>query len=70
MRLWRAMQAELARLSRNRAHVVALRSDHFVQGDQPGVVIDGVRAVVRAVRHRAPLPSCERLFTGADVRCM
>jgi pimeloyl-ACP methyl ester carboxylesterase len=70
MRLWRAMQAELARLSRNRAHVVALRSDHFVQGDQPGVVIDGVRAVVRAVRHRTPLPPCERLFTGADVRCM
>ena len=70
MRLWSRMQAELARLSGDRAHVVALRSDHFVQDDQPDVVIRAVEAVVRAERGGAPLPPCARLFTGPDVRCL
>ena len=70
MRLWSRMQAELARLSGDRAHVVALRSDHFVQDDQPEVVIRAVEAVVRAERGGAPLPPCARLFTGPDVRCL
>ena len=61
MRLWGRMQAELARLSGDRAHVVALRSDHFVQDDQPEVVIRAVEAVVRAERGGAPLPPCARL---------
>jgi pimeloyl-ACP methyl ester carboxylesterase len=70
LRLWRTMQTELARLSRDRVHVIALESDHFVQDDQPLVVIAAVRAVVRAVRDRAPLPPCERVFNSADVRCL
>jgi pimeloyl-ACP methyl ester carboxylesterase len=69
VRLWRVMQAELAELSNDQAHVVALRSDHFVQDDQPLVVIRAIRAVVRTVRDDAQLPPCERLFTGPDVRC-
>jgi hypothetical protein len=70
MRLWGRMQRELARLSGDRAHIVALRSDHFVQDDQPDVVIRAVEAVVRAERGGAPLPPCARLFTGPDVRCL
>ena len=70
VRLWRQMQTELAALSSDSAHVVALRSDHFVQRDQPLVVVRAVRSVVRAARDDAPLPPCERLFTGPDVRCM
>jgi pimeloyl-ACP methyl ester carboxylesterase len=70
LRLWRVMQNELAGLSRDRVHVVASRSDHFVQEDQPVVVVDAVRAVVRAVRDRTPLPPCDRVFTGPDVRCL
>jgi pimeloyl-ACP methyl ester carboxylesterase len=69
-RFWRLLQTELASLSTDRAHVVALRSDHFVQRDQPLVVIRAVRSVVRAVRDAAPLPPCERLFSGPDVRCL
>jgi pimeloyl-ACP methyl ester carboxylesterase len=70
-RLWTPMQDELARLSSNHVHVVALRSDHFVQGvdGQPGVVIRAVDAVVRAARDGAPLPACTQLFHGAGVRC-
>ena len=70
LRQWRVLQAELARLSTDHAHVVALRSDHFVFRDQPLVVLRAVRAVVRAVREEASLPPCERLFRGPDVRCL
>jgi pimeloyl-ACP methyl ester carboxylesterase len=70
-RLWVPMQDELAALSSNHVHVIALRSDHFVQrsGGQPGVVERAVRAVVQAARARAPLPACPQLFHGPDVRC-
>jgi len=69
-RVWRAMQHELARLSSDHAHVLALRSDHFIQNDQPDLVIRAIRAVVRTVRDDAELPPCERLFPGPDVRCL
>lgn len=70
-RQWATMQDELAALSRDHVHVVARRSDHFVQGidGQPRVVIGAVRAVVRAARDRTPLPPCAQLFSGPDVRC-
>jgi hypothetical protein len=65
------MQDELAALSSNHLHVVALRSDHFVQrfDGQPDVVIRAVQAVVRAARHHTRLPPCGQLFSGAGVRC-
>jgi pimeloyl-ACP methyl ester carboxylesterase len=68
---WQTMQDELAALSSDHVHVVALRSDHFVQevGRQPDVVIRAVRAVVRTVRDGTRLPPCRRLFSGRDVRC-
>ena len=69
-RLWRVMHAELAGLSTERVHVLALRSDHFVMAAQPEVVVDGVTAIVRAVRDKTQLPPCERVFTGSDVRCV
>ena len=70
-RLWSTMQDELATLSSDHVHVVALRSDHFVQrlDGQPGVVIRAVGAVVRAARDQAHLPPCRRLFSGSNVRC-
>ncbi|MDA0159548.1 alpha/beta hydrolase [Solirubrobacter ginsenosidimutans] len=69
-RLWRVTQNELTTLSPDHAHVLALGSDHFIQDDQPIVVLQAIRAVVRAVRDHAPLPPCERVFTGPDVRCL
>jgi hypothetical protein len=70
-RLWGVLQAELAALSSDHAHVVALRSDHVVHrpDEQPPVVVRAVRAVVRAHRDGAPLPACEELFSGPGVRC-
>ena len=70
-RLWATMQDELAALSSNHLHVVALRSDHFVQrfDGQPDVVIRAVQAVVSAARDHTRLPPCQQLFSGAHVSC-
>jgi hypothetical protein len=71
--IWTRMQDELAALSSDHLHVVATRSDHFVQsyaGGQPRVVIGAVRAVVTAARTHRPLPACARLFRGSGVRCL
>jgi pimeloyl-ACP methyl ester carboxylesterase len=79
-RLWLTMQDELAALSSDHVHVVALRSDHwipikrFYRGSrridgQPDVVIRAVQAVVRAARDHTHLPPCRRLFSSPAVRC-
>lgn len=68
-RLWLQMQDELASLSSDHVHVVALRSGHFVQDEQPLAVIRAVRAVVHAARTNTHLPPCPRLFPGSSVRC-
>jgi pimeloyl-ACP methyl ester carboxylesterase len=49
-RLWRTLQDELAALVPNSRHVVAKRSGHVIQRDQPGLVVNAVRDVVEAVR--------------------
>jgi pimeloyl-ACP methyl ester carboxylesterase len=69
---WLSLQDELARLSDDSVHIIALHSEHFVQsfGGQPDLVIRGVRIVVRAARDERPLPSCARLFHGPGVRCV
>jgi pimeloyl-ACP methyl ester carboxylesterase len=69
-RLMRVMQAELAALSSDHAHVLAMRSDHLIYRDQPALVVRAVRAVVRAVRDETPLPPCEQVFSGPGVRCL
>jgi pimeloyl-ACP methyl ester carboxylesterase len=72
-RLWDRMQDELAGLSDNSAHVVALASNHDVPSShsgQPSVVIRALQAVVVAARDHTRLPPCRRLFSdSADVRC-
>jgi hypothetical protein len=71
-RLWMRMQDELAALSGDRLHVVAVHSGHFVQGyadGQPAVVVRAVRTVVDAARKAAPLPACRALFAGPGVAC-
>jgi pimeloyl-ACP methyl ester carboxylesterase len=71
-RLWDRMQDELAQLSDNSVHVIALASNHDIpssRSGQPSVVVRAVQAVVDAARDHTRLPPCRRLFSGANVRC-
>jgi hypothetical protein len=78
--LWVTMQDELAALSSDHVHVVALDSDHWVHiarfsregqqiDGQPDVVIRAVQEVVRAAHDHTHLPPCQRLFNKVDVHC-
>lgn len=49
-RVWREMQQDLARRSPRGEVVIAEKSGHYVQQDQPELVIDAVRRVVESVR--------------------
>jgi pimeloyl-ACP methyl ester carboxylesterase len=55
-RLWRQLQQELAQLVLGGRLVVATESGHNIQDEQPELVLDAIRGVVRAVRmgHRGP----------------
>lgn len=68
-RLWLQMQDELASLSSDQVHVIALHSGHFVQDAQPLVIVRAVRTVVHAARTNTPLPPCRRVFPDSGVRC-
>ena len=50
-RLWSRLQNELAALEPGSRHVIATRSDHDIQHEQPGLVLRQLTAVVAAVRH-------------------
>ena len=50
---WREGQARLAALLPDARHKTATESDHYVQVEQPGLVVDAIRAVVEAVRNPA-----------------
>ena len=48
-RLWRKLQDELAGLVRNSKHVIAKKSGHDIQHEQPQLVVTAIRDVVQAV---------------------
>jgi len=50
-RLWQMLQNGLAALVPHSRHVIARRSGHDIQHEQPGLVVKAIRDVVEAVRH-------------------
>ncbi|MDQ3704227.1 MAG: alpha/beta hydrolase [Chloroflexota bacterium] len=48
--MWHELQRDLARLSSNSKFVVVENSGHFIQLDQPQVVVDAIRDLVEQVR--------------------
>jgi hypothetical protein len=69
--IWLDGHERLARLSSNSVHAIAESSAHFIHETQPDVVVTAIRAVVRAARDDARLPSCRALFRRVeDVRCV
>jgi pimeloyl-ACP methyl ester carboxylesterase len=67
--LWVRTQADLATLSSDGVHVVALGSGHFVMDDNPETVIAAVAAVVASARSGDPLPACEQLISDLEASC-
>jgi hypothetical protein len=51
---WSDMQRELASRSPQGRLVVAQKSGHYVQAEEPELVISAIREVVEAARRRAP----------------
>jgi pimeloyl-ACP methyl ester carboxylesterase len=47
---WQEGQAALAALLPDARHLIATQSGHYIQLDEPGLVIDAIRQVVEAVR--------------------
>jgi pimeloyl-ACP methyl ester carboxylesterase len=48
--VWRELQADLARRSSNSRMVIAEKSGHYIQDDQPELVIDAIKQVVVSAR--------------------
>lgn len=44
--LWRSLQRDIANSSPYGSQIIALQSDHFIQLDEPSVVIDAIRVLV------------------------
>jgi pimeloyl-ACP methyl ester carboxylesterase len=49
---WAELQTDLARRSSSGRQIIAERSGHYIQFDQPDLVIDAIRQVVEATRRR------------------
>ncbi len=49
---WQVFQHELASLSSNRTHIIAEQSTHYIQLDQPELVINAIRSVLQTVENQ------------------
>lgn len=57
---WRDLQRDQVGLSKRGCHMVAEQSGHVVALDQPQIVVDAIRAVVRSAREQSDARLCER----------
>jgi pimeloyl-ACP methyl ester carboxylesterase len=71
-RTWLSLQSDLAQLSPNSIHVIAVHSRHDVIAftGQPDLVTEAIGAVIRAARTKRPLPTCPELFRRPGARCV
>jgi pimeloyl-ACP methyl ester carboxylesterase len=68
--VWQTLQAELAGLSTQSEHVVARQSGHFIQLDQPQLVIAAIQQVVDAARRHGPLSRCAQTLAPLGGVCV
>jgi hypothetical protein len=68
--VWRDEQDELAGLSDDSVHAVARLSGHFIQREQPELVVAAIRAVERAARAHTQLAPCRAVFRGLAAGCL
>lgn len=46
-------------------HIIAEKSGHFVQAQDPALVIEAIRQIVKRLRNRDPVSFCSRLICGS-----
>jgi alpha/beta hydrolase fold len=63
-------QRNLAGLSSDSVHVLALDSQHFIQWDQPDLVIEAIKQVVKAAESDEALPPCGSAFSELGGRSL
>ena len=68
--LWSKYQRALSRLSTDAVHAIATKAQHYIQQDEPDVVIAAVRAVWQVARSGGSLPDCGTMFVGLPVECL
>jgi len=66
---WRQHQLEASYLSTQSAYLVARRSAHVIEHDNPAAVIAGVRLIVHSLVKRTRMPPCALRAYGAQPRC-
>jgi hypothetical protein len=69
-KVWADFQRDLAGLSSESVHVLALDSQHLIQLDQPDLVIEAIREVVKAAESDEVLPPCGSAFNELGGRCL
>ena len=65
-----AAQARLATLSSDAIQVVVENSGHFIQDEDPAIVVEAIREVVDAARTGSPLPACGGELEAAGGTCV
>jgi pimeloyl-ACP methyl ester carboxylesterase len=68
--VWQTLQTDLAGLSTESEHMVARQSGHFIQLDQPALVVGAIQQVVAAVRRHAGLAPCTPTFAALGATCL
>ena len=68
--LWRRTQADLAAISTDSIHVVALGSGHAVMESNLPAILEAVSGLVAAARAGEPLATCEDVFRTSEVECV
>ncbi|HET8841951.1 MAG TPA: alpha/beta hydrolase [Ktedonobacteraceae bacterium] len=68
---WLSWHRQLVQLSSHSLHVIATRSRHAIQEDQPEIVIEAIRQVIEAARDPShTFFSCAEIFHPLGGRCI
>ena len=63
-------QGHFTELSSRSVLVVAKKSGHFIERDQPGLVVEAIRQVVEAAKSDSELAPCEETFPELGGECV
>lgn len=69
-RRWLEFQRALTRLSHDSALILALKSGHRIQEDQPDLVAEAIFQVIAAGTTATALENCARIWEVLDGRCL